>query len=75
MQLGIVGLGRMGASIARRLMRADHQCVVFDVRPEAVANLSADGAAGVASIQELAAKLTPQRAIWHPTKLGWWDSC
>jgi 6-phosphogluconate dehydrogenase len=44
MQLGIIGLGRMGASIARRLMRAGHQCVVFDIHPQAVADLARDGA-------------------------------
>jgi 6-phosphogluconate dehydrogenase len=64
MQVGIVGLGRMGASIARRLMRAGHQCVVYDLKPEAVANLSGDGATGVNSIKELAEKLTLPRAIW-----------
>jgi 6-phosphogluconate dehydrogenase len=64
MQLGIIGLGRMGASIARRLMRAGHQCVVFDVKPEAVASLSDDGAVGVRSIKDLAAKLSPPRAVW-----------
>ncbi len=64
MQIGIIGLGRMGASIARRLLQAGHECVVFDVRPEAVAALSGAGAIGVATIAELAAKLTPPRAIW-----------
>src|SRR5258707_14229453 len=64
MQLGIVGLGRMGAGMTRRLMRAGHQCTVFDVRPDAVAALSSDGAVGVRSLQELAAKLTPPRAVW-----------
>jgi 6-phosphogluconate dehydrogenase len=54
----------MGASIARRLMQAGHQCVVFDVRPEAVADLAGAGATGVASLAELAAKLTPPRAVW-----------
>jgi 6-phosphogluconate dehydrogenase len=64
MQLGIIGLGRMGASIARRLMQAGHQCVVFDVRPDAVAKLSSDGAIGAGSIKELAARLTAPRAVW-----------
>jgi 6-phosphogluconate dehydrogenase len=64
MQLGIIGLGRMGASIARRLIHAGHQCVVFDVRPEAVADVARAGATGVETLTELAAKLTPPRAVW-----------
>jgi len=64
MQLGIIGLGRMGASIARRLMRAGHQCVVFDVKPQAVADLAKDGATGASSITEFAGKLAQPRAIW-----------
>jgi 6-phosphogluconate dehydrogenase len=70
MQLGIIGLGRMGASIARRLMRAGHQCVVFDVKPEAVASLSDDGAVGVRSMKDLAAKLKPPRAVWMMLPAG-----
>jgi 6-phosphogluconate dehydrogenase len=54
----------MGASIARRLMRAGQQCVVFDMKQEAVAKLSEDGAIGGSSIKDLAAKLTPPRAVW-----------
>jgi 6-phosphogluconate dehydrogenase len=64
MQLGIIGLGRMGAGMARKLMRAGHQCVVFDARPEPVAELSSDGAVGARSIEDLVAKLTPPRAVW-----------
>jgi 6-phosphogluconate dehydrogenase len=64
MQLGIVGLGRMGANIARRLMRNGHECVVFDVRPDSVAQLSREGATGSDSIGEFIAKLTPPRAVW-----------
>jgi 6-phosphogluconate dehydrogenase len=64
MQLGIIGLGRMGASIARRLMRAGHQCVVFDAKPEAIASLSGDGAVGVRSVKDLAARLAPPRIVW-----------
>jgi 6-phosphogluconate dehydrogenase len=64
MQLGIIGLGRMGRSIARRLMQAGHQCVVFDVRPEAVADVARAGATGVETLTELATKLTPPRAVW-----------
>jgi 6-phosphogluconate dehydrogenase len=64
MQIGIIGLGRMGANMTRRLMRAGHHCVVFDVRPQSVADLASEGANGAASIAELAAKLTRPRAIW-----------
>ena len=64
MQIAIVGLGRMGANIARRLMRAGHDCVVYDVRPQSVAELTGEGAVGAASLKELAAKLTPPRAVW-----------
>ncbi len=64
MQIAVVGLGRMGANIVRRLMRAGHQCVVYDVRPQSVAELVGEGAIGAASTMELAAKLTPPRAIW-----------
>ncbi len=64
MQIAVVGLGRMGANIVRRLMRAGHECVVYDVRPQSVAELVGEGAVGAASAKELAAKLTPPRAIW-----------
>jgi 6-phosphogluconate dehydrogenase len=64
MQLGIIGLGRMGANIARRLMQNGHQCVVFDLNPQSVAQLSQDGAIGAHSIKEFIDKLTPPRAVW-----------
>jgi 6-phosphogluconate dehydrogenase len=64
MQLGMVGLGRMGANMVRRLMKAGHGCVVYDANPEAVRRLSDEGASGAASLQELAAKLAPPRAVW-----------
>ncbi len=64
MQLGMIGLGRMGANIVRRLMRAGHECVVFDVSPEAVAALEAEGATGASSLADLAAKLDAPRAAW-----------
>ena len=50
MQLGMIGLGRMGGNMVRRLMRAGHECVVFDVAPAAVAALAAEGATGTASL-------------------------
>ncbi len=64
MKLGIIGLGRMGANIARRLMRAGHQVVVFDVSPDAVAALRKEGAEGVASLAALAEALAPPRIAW-----------
>ena len=64
MQLGMIGLGRMGASMVRRLTKRGHTCVVHDTRPEAVAALHADGAVGTASIKEFVAKLARPRAIW-----------
>ena len=64
MQLGMVGLGRMGAGMVRRLMRGGHACVVFDVNPAAIPPLEQDGATGAASIDAFVAKLTPPRAIW-----------
>jgi 6-phosphogluconate dehydrogenase len=64
MQLGIVGLGRMGANIARRLMRAGHHCVVYDKDPAPGAALAAEGALAVASIDRMVAALEGPRAIW-----------
>jgi 6-phosphogluconate dehydrogenase len=64
MELGIVGLGRMGANMARRLMDDEHRCVVYDVDPGAVAKLASEGAAGTASLAELAQQLSAPRAVW-----------
>ena len=64
MQLGMIGLGRMGANMVRRLMRAGHECVVFDAHPEAVEALVKDGAAGVQSLDDFAGRLTKPRAVW-----------
>jgi 6-phosphogluconate dehydrogenase len=64
MQLGMIGLGRMGANMVRRLMGAGHQCVVFDRAPQAVEALVKEGAVGAASLQELAEKLVAPRAVW-----------
>jgi 6-phosphogluconate dehydrogenase len=64
MQMGMIGLGRMGANMVRRLMRDGHECVVFDVRPESVSTLEHEGATGASSLEELVHKLTPPRAIW-----------
>lgn len=64
MQLGMIGLGRMGANMVRRLMKNGHQCVVFDMSPDAVKGLAAEGAIGASSLDEFVAKLTPPRAAW-----------
>src|SRR5687768_250132 len=64
MQLGMIGLGRMGANMARRLMQHGHGCVVYDAVPAAIAALAAEGATPAASLEEFVAKLTPPRAIW-----------
>ncbi|HET9896924.1 MAG TPA: decarboxylating 6-phosphogluconate dehydrogenase [Streptosporangiaceae bacterium] len=64
MQLGMVGLGRMGANLVRRLMRDGHRCVVFDVNPTAVADLVAEGAVGADSLADFASKLEGPRNAW-----------
>jgi 6-phosphogluconate dehydrogenase len=64
MQIGMIGLGRMGANMARRLVRAGHECVVFDVSPGAVDALAREKAIGAGSLQELARKLQKPRAVW-----------
>jgi len=64
MQLGMIGLGRMGANMVRRLIRGGHQCVVFDANPKAVQELAKEGAVGATSLDDFAAKLTPPRAAW-----------
>ena len=64
MELGMIGLGRMGTNMVRRLRRAGHQCVVFDVQTKAVHELVKDGAVGTASLEELAKKLKKPRAVW-----------
>ena len=64
MQLGMVGLGRMGANLVRRLMRDGHACVVYDVNAQAVAALRAEGAVATGSLDEFVAALTPPRTAW-----------
>jgi 6-phosphogluconate dehydrogenase len=70
MQLGMVGLGRMGANLVRRLMRDGHECVVYDVNPEAVQPLAGEGAAGAASLDDFVAKLAKPRAAWVMVPAG-----
>jgi len=69
-QLGMVGLGRMGANIVRRLMRAGHECVVFDVNPDAVKTLAGEGAVGAESMDDFVAKLSKPRAAWVMVPAG-----
>ena len=64
MQLGMIGLGRMGANMVRRLMRAGHDCVVYDVNPEAVKPLEPEGAIGASSLDRFVAELGKPRPIW-----------
>jgi 6-phosphogluconate dehydrogenase len=64
MQIGMIGLGRMGANMSLRLLRAKHQCVGFDRHPENVRKITNEGGAGAASLDELVQKLSPPRAIW-----------
>src|SRR6201994_3131023 len=64
MQLGMIGLGRMGANMVRRLLRHGHQCVVFDMSPNAVAELVKDKATGSASLADFVKKLDKPRALW-----------
>src|SRR5262245_1203279 len=63
MQIGMLGLGRMGANMTRRLMRAGQSCVVYDVSPDAVQGLAAEGATGAASMENFIQKLEKPRAV------------
>jgi 6-phosphogluconate dehydrogenase len=74
MQLGMIGLGRMGANMVRRLMRAGHTCVVYDPNQDAVAALAKEGATGASSIQDFVSKLTQPRAAWLMVPAGVVDS-
>ena len=64
MQLGMIGLGRMGANMVRRLIQGGHDCVVFDMSPKAVAELAKEKAVGAASLADLVKKLAKPRALW-----------
>jgi 6-phosphogluconate dehydrogenase len=70
MQLGMIGLGRMGANMARRLMRGGHQCVVYDRSPDSVKALAAEGAKGSDSLAALVAGLAKPRAVWIMVPAG-----
>src|ERR1700710_1757541 len=64
MQLGMIGLGRMGANMVRRLMKGGHKCVVFDLNQPAVDNLIKEGADGTTVLADFVKKLTGPRTIW-----------
>lgn len=64
MQIGMIGLGRMGANMARRLMKSGHQCVVYDRNAETVAALEKEGAIGASSLDDVVKKLNAPRAVW-----------
>ncbi|HMB07662.1 MAG TPA: NAD(P)-binding domain-containing protein, partial [Isosphaeraceae bacterium] len=64
MQLGMIGLGRMGANMVRRLLRGGHRCVAYDVHPEPVEALVKGGAEGASSLDDLVEKLARPRAVW-----------
>jgi 6-phosphogluconate dehydrogenase len=64
MQLGMIGLGRMGANMVRRLIQGGHDCVVFDVSPKSVAELAKEKAVGAASLKDFVQKLQKPRAVW-----------
>ena len=70
MQMGMIGLGRMGANMVRRLLKGGHECVVFDMNKSAVAELVKEGAVGTASLDELTSKLKKPRVTWMMVPAG-----
>jgi 6-phosphogluconate dehydrogenase len=74
MQLGMIGLGRMGANMVRRLMKAGHECVVFDVNADAVKGLAAEGATGASDLDDFVAKLATPRNVWIMVPAAFVDS-
>jgi 6-phosphogluconate dehydrogenase len=70
MQLGMIGLGRMGANMARRLMNAGHECVVYDLNPDHVTRLASEGALAATSLEAFAAQLVKPRAAWIMVPAG-----
>ena len=65
MQIGMMGLGRMGANMVRRLLKGGHECVVFNRPPKPVTELAKEGAVGTASLAEFAKRLTKPRVVWR----------
>jgi len=74
MQLGMIGLGRMGANLVRRLMRDGHECVAYDLSADAVKSLESEGAGGATTLQDFVGKLTKPRAMWIMVPAGVVDS-
>jgi len=74
MQLGMVGLGRMGANMVRRLMKDGHECVVYDVNADAVKELGGEGASGSDSWDDFVAKLDTPRNVWLMVPAAFVDS-
>src|SRR3984885_1510246 len=74
MQLGMIGLGRMGANMVRRLLKGGHECVAFDRNAQAVKDLTGEGSKGAASLDELVQKLKTPRAVWLMVPAGVVDS-
>jgi 6-phosphogluconate dehydrogenase len=70
MQIGMIGLGRMGANLVRRLLRDGHECIVYAPHPASVAKVTADGAIGASSVQDLLSQLTAPRAVWVMVPAG-----
>src|SRR5665647_157337 len=70
MNLGMIGLGRMGASLVRRLSKDGHQCVVYDVNPAVTEKLAGHGIAGANSLEELVAQLPRPRVVWVMVPAG-----
>jgi len=70
MQLGMIGLGKMGGNMVRRLMRGGHHCVVFDANPDNVHRLTAEGAVGATSLDDLISRLTAPRIVWVMVPAG-----
>jgi 6-phosphogluconate dehydrogenase len=72
-QLGMIGLGRMGSNMVQRLLRAGHECIVFDIHPEAVEALAKQGAVGSASLEAFVQRLQPPRTVWLMLPAGFVD--
>src|SRR5919106_5923435 len=70
MQIGMIGLGRMGGNMVRRLLRGGHECVVYDLSPAAVAELGKEGGVGASSLDDFVARLTPPRTAWIMVPAG-----